>query len=124
MDKPTSTSVKDYLINKMSVRTNTSFKTIEAVVNHQMEGITKAIQEDSIYSVEMSGFGKWIFNHKKAFKKYQKNLSKQRIFTIILEKPTLTLRQIASYTLKLENTNKWIECIKPKIEKCPKLQNT
>lgn len=121
--KPTSSLVKDYLINKMSVRINTPFKTIEAVVKHQLEGMNKAIQADNIFSVEMSGFGKWIFNHKKALKKYEKNLSKKALFSSFLENPALTLKQISSYTLKLENTNKWIEGIKPKIEKCPKLQN-
>lgn len=124
MDKPLSTPVKDYLIKRMSVRTNTPFKIIEAVVAHQTDGVNKAIQADNIYSVEMSGFGKWIFNHKKAQKKYDKNLSKEQVFLKLLEKPDLTDRQKASYTLKLENTRKWIEGIKPKIQQCPKLQNT
>src|SRR5688572_33426328 len=123
MDKPITTSVKEYLIKRMSVRTNTPFKTIEAIVTHQMNGINKAIQADNIFSVEISGFGKWLFNHKKAEKKYLKNLSKERVFKELLEKPDLTDRQRASYTLKLENTRKWLEGIKPKIEKCPKLQN-
>lgn len=123
-DKPISTSVKEYLIKRMSVRTNTPFKTIEAIINHQMNGINKAIQADNVFSVEISGFGKWIFNHKKAEKKYIKNLSKERVFKELLEKPDLTDKQVGSYTLKLENTIKWIGGIKPKIDKCPKLQNT
>lgn len=123
MDKPISTSVKDYLIKRMSVRMNIPQKTIEAIVTHQMEGINKALQSDNKFSVEMSGFGKWIFNHKKAQKKYEKNLSKEKVFTTLLEKPDLTDKQRASYELKLANTRRWIEGIKPKIEKCPKLQN-
>ena len=124
MDKPISTSVKDYLIKKMSVRTNTASKIIDAVVSHQIEGINKAIQNDSIFSVEVSGFGKFLFNHKRAKKKMEKNLSKEVLFSSYLENPELTDKQRASYTLKLENTRKWMEGIKPKIEKCPKLQNT
>lgn len=123
MDKPITTPVKDYLIKRMSVRMNIPSKTIEAIVAHQMEGINKAIQADNIFSVEISGFGKWLFNHKKAQKKYEKNLSKEQVFLNLLAKPDITDRQRASYTLKLENTRKWIEGIKPKLLKCPKLQN-
>lgn len=123
MDKPISTSVRDYLIKKMSVRMNIPSKIIEAIVAHQMEGINKAIQSDNKFSVEISGFGKWVFNHKKALKKFEKNLSKERVFLKLLENPDLTDRQRASYTLKLENTRKWMEGIKPKIDKCPSLQN-
>lgn len=123
MDKPISMSVKDYLIRVMSVRTNTPVKIIEAVVSHQIDGVNKAIQTPGIHSVEMSGFGKWLFNHKKLQRKWEKNLSKERVFLNILNKPDLTDRQKASYTLKLENTRKWMEGIKPKLEKCLKLQN-
>jgi nucleoid DNA-binding protein len=124
MDKPISTSVKDYLIKRMSVRLNIPSKTIEAIVAHQMEGINNAIQSDDKFSVEMSGFGKFLFNHKKAQKKYEKNLSKEKLFSSLLEDPNMTERQRASCTLKLENTRKWMEGIKPKLDKCPKLQNT
>lgn len=124
MDKPTSMSVKDYLVRILSVRTNTPVKTIEAIVAHQMDGLNKAIQSDNIFSAEMSGFGKFLFNHKKAKKKFDKNLSKEITFTNILNRPELTEKQIASNTLKLENTRKWMNGIKPKLDKCPKLQNT
>lgn len=124
MHKTLSQSVKDYLVKRMSVRLNIPSKTIDAIVAHQMEGINKAIQSDNKFSVEMSGFGKWIFNHKKAQRKYEKHLSKEKVFMEILERPDLTDRQKASYTLKLENTRKWMEAIKPKLDKCPSLQNT
>ena len=124
MDKPTTMSVKEYLIRRLSVRTNTRPKIIEAVVSHQMEGINKALQKDNIFSIEMSGFGKWIFNHKKAQKKMDKQLSKREVFSNILKKPDLTEKQKASYQLKLDNTNKWIEEMKPKLQKCQQLQNT
>lgn len=123
MDKPMSMSVKDYLIRVLSVRTNTPVKTIEAVVAHQMDGLNKAIQSNTIFSAEMSGFGKFLFNHKKAQRKYEKHLSKEKVFIEMLNRPENTEKQIASYTLKLENTKKWIEGIKPKLDACPKLQN-
>lgn len=123
MDKPLSMSVKDYLIRKMSVRMNIPAKTIEAVVDHQMAEINKAIQADDKFSVEMSGFGKFLFNHKKAQKKYEKQLSKEKLFLSKLEDPTLSEKQRSSYKLKLEIARNWMERIKPKLEKCPNLQN-
>lgn len=118
-----SMSVKDYLIRRMSVRLNIPAKTIEAVVNHQMEEINKAIQADNIFSVEMSGFGRFIFNHKKAQKKWEKHISKEKLFSSFLEDPNLTDKQRNSYRLKLESTKHWLDRIKPKLEKCPNLQN-
>ncbi len=123
MDKPTTMSVKEYLIKRLSVRTNTLPKIIEAVVSHQMEGVNKALQKDNVFSVEMSGFGKWIFNYRKAQKKMEKQLSKREVFSNILKKPDLTEKQKASYQLKLDNTNKWIEEMEPKLQKCQQLQN-
>lgn len=123
MDKPISMSVKDYLIRVMSVRTNTPVKIIEAIVVHQMDGLNKAIQADIIFSAEMSGFGKFLFNHRKAKKKMDKNISKEQTFINILNRSELTEKQIISNTLKLENTRKWMDGIKPKLDKCPKLQN-
>lgn len=119
MDKAPSTSVKDFIIRKMSVRTNIPAKTIEAIVSHQMEDINKALQKEGVYTVEISGFGKLVFNHKKAQKKLEKNLSKEQLFRNKLALPNLTEREIASYTLKLENTLKWMDGIKQKLKGCP-----
>jgi hypothetical protein len=123
MDKPTTMSVKDYLVRVLSSRTNTPVKIIDAIVVHQMNGLNKAIQTPGIHSAEISGFGKLLFNHKKAQKKWEKNLSKERLFATTLEKVDLTEKQKTSSGLKLENTREWMRGIKPKLEKCPKLQN-
>jgi len=122
-DKPISMSVKDYITRVMHLRTNTSIKVIEAVVNHQIDSLNRALQDPSIFTAEVSGFGKFIFNHKRAQKKMDKNLSKEKVFISLLEKSNLTDTQKASYNLKLNNTRKFIEGLKPKLEKCPKLQN-
>lgn len=114
-NKPMSMSTKDYLLRTMSVRTKIPLKTIESVVNHQFQGMLEAMQTED--SVELSGFGKFLFNHKKAKKKYDKQISKIQMFESKLALPDLTEKQIASYTLKLENTIKMANEIKPKIEK-------
>jgi len=113
MDKPISMPVKDYLMRVMSVRTNTPLKTIEAVIEFQMQGANEALVHN--YSVELSGFGKFIFGHKKAQKKMEKNLSKKEVFEKMLLNPDISETKRASLNLKLENTIKFIEGLKPKL---------
>ncbi|MFN9901185.1 MAG: HU family DNA-binding protein, partial [bacterium] len=72
-DKPISLSVKDYLIRKMAVKMMVSEKTIEAVVNHQFQTAHDAIFQHK--SLEISGFGKFFFNEKKAHKMMETFLS-------------------------------------------------
>jgi nucleoid DNA-binding protein len=122
MDKPISMSTKDYLVRVMSLKTNIPVKTIDAIVVHQMEGAYEATKKHD--TIEISGFGKFIFNESKAKKKWEKHLSKERVFREILEKPELTEDRRRSISMKLESTLKWMEGIKPKIEKCQQLENT
>jgi len=67
MDKPTSLSVKQFIIRNMAVSSMLPEKTIEAVVNHQFNSMLEAMK--TVYSVELSGFGKFLFNSTKANKK-------------------------------------------------------
>lgn len=67
MDKPVSLSVKAWIIRQMSVRTMTQENVIETIVNHQFESALEAM--DTCNSLEFSGFGRLIFNRKKAEKK-------------------------------------------------------
>jgi nucleoid DNA-binding protein len=67
MDKPISLSVKDYLIRTLAPKMLTSEKVIDAVVTHQFSEANVAMKDNA--SVEISGFGKFYFNHKKALKK-------------------------------------------------------
>lgn len=66
MDKPINLSIKDFLIRRMAVQLMTSEKTIEAVISHQFKSANEALDKNS--SIEIAGFGKWLFNHKKAKK--------------------------------------------------------
>ena len=69
MDKPTTMSVKDFLIRKLAVKLMVGEKTIEAVVNHQFSSANEALEENN--SIEVSGFGKFYFNRNKALKKIE-----------------------------------------------------
>lgn len=66
-NKPISMSMKDYLIRVQSVKAMMSEKIIEAVVNHQFQSASLAMRTNN--SIELSGFGKFYFNTKKAIKR-------------------------------------------------------
>jgi len=68
MDRPVSLSIKDFLIRKLAVKLMREEQMIEDVISHQYKSANKALLTND--SVEISGFGKFYFNHKKA----QKNL--------------------------------------------------
>ena len=100
-------------MRKQSVRTNKPLKIIEAVIEHQLQGANEALKDKN--TIELSGFGKFIFNVKKAKKKLDKNLSKEKFFRNALEEHDITESKKKSVSLKLENTIKTIESIKPKL---------
>lgn len=113
MDKPISMSVKDYLIRIMAVKEMMSEKVIEAVVNHQFQSANSALQEND--SLEISGFGKFFFNHKKAAKLLEKMNSKVAMFTSQVNDVNLPEQKRASAQVKLNNTLAQIEVLKPKL---------
>lgn len=113
MEKPKSLSVKDYLIRTLAVKLMVPEKTIEAVVTHQFTEANNALKTET--SVEISGFGKFFFNYKKAVKKMEKMLSQKRVFENILNNPDITEQKRHSTTLKLSTVMNNISILKPKI---------
>lgn len=73
--KPKSMSMKDFLIRVQAVKMMKSEKTIEAVVNHQFQSMNIAMKSNN--SVELSGFGKFYFNIKKANKRLANLIEKR-----------------------------------------------
>lgn len=112
MDKPQSLSVKDYLIRKMAVNLMVPEKTIEAVISHQFNEANLAMRTND--SVEISGFGKFLFNKKKAIKKMEKLFSKKKWFENSLN-TELTEKQRNRAITILESVNYSIEFLKPKL---------
>jgi hypothetical protein len=113
MDKPISMSVKDYLIRTLAVKMLTSEKTIEAVVNHQFQSANEALETN--HSVEISGFGKFLFNNKKATKKLEALHAKVIAMERILADDTITEQRRNAATVTLANTHIAINQLKPKL---------
>ena len=113
MDKPQSLSVKDYLIRKMAISLMVHEKTIDAVISNQFNEANVAMRTND--SVEISGFGKFLFNKKKAIKKMEKLLSKKKWFENSLATHSLTEKQRNRAITILESVNNNIEILKPKL---------
>jgi nucleoid DNA-binding protein len=113
MEKPISLSVKNFLIRKLASDMLIPEKTIETVVNHQFGSALNALQLNN--SVELSGFGKFVFNKRKAIRAMEKLRSQEQLFSNILQDNSLSEHKRHSNEIKLENVKKNIEFLKPKL---------
>ena len=112
-DKPTSMSVKDFLIRRLAVKMMISEKTIEAVVNHQFQEATQATGKHK--SLEISGFGKFFFNEGRAKKQMAKYEDIKVAYEKKLKDETLTDQRRRSLEMKLESVKDSIRDLKPKL---------
>jgi len=114
MEKPISMSVKEWIIKKMSINMVISEKTIDAVVTHQFDSANDAVNTN--HSVEISGFGKFLFNHKKALAQYNKLLAIKKAYENMLLDENITDVKKNSVELKLQIVHSSIKTLKPKID--------
>ncbi len=109
--KPQSLSVKNFLIRKLSVELQVPEKIVEIVVNNQFSTALEMMKTKN--SVELSGFGKFMFNRKKAEKMMEKFLSQQNEFNRIIQDDPSRRRNAE---MKLQAVIKNIETLKPKLD--------
>ena len=113
MDKPISMSVKDYLVRTLAVKMMVSEKTIETVVNHQFQSANEAM--DTNNSLEISGFGKFYFNEKKAKKRLELLNNKKRFMEGVIANPEVSEQKKRYTNVTLEKTEALINLLKSKI---------
>lgn len=113
MDKPISMSVKDYLIRTLAVKMMVSEKVIETVVNHQFQSANLAM--DTNNSVEISGFGKFYFNEKKAKKRLESLKGKKKLMESYIANPEISEQKRHASQVTLEKTEALINLLKSKI---------
>jgi nucleoid DNA-binding protein len=113
MDKPISMSVKDYLVRTLAVKMMVSEKTIETVVNHQFQSANEAMDVNN--SIEISGFGKFFFNQKKAAKRLESLTNKKTNLEYILSDDNASSQKKHSSKVTLEKTEALINLLKTKI---------
>jgi hypothetical protein len=114
MKKPQSMSVKEWLIKRMAINMVISEKIIDAVVTYQFDSANDALNVNK--SVEISGFGKFYFNQKKAQKQYDKLLAIKKAYENMLKDPAITEVRRNAVTLKLQILETSIKTLKPKIQ--------
>jgi nucleoid DNA-binding protein len=114
MEKPISMSVKEWIIKKMSINMVISEKTIDAVVTHQFDSANDALNIHK--SVEISGFGKFYFNNKKAITQYNKLLNIKRTYENALADENITDTKKNALELKMQIVESSIKTLKPKID--------
>jgi nucleoid DNA-binding protein len=114
MEKPISMSVKEWIIKKMSINMVISEKVIDSVVTHQFDSANDALNINK--SVEISGFGKFYFNNKKAITQYNKLLNIKRTYENALADENITDTKRNALELKMQIVESSIKTLKPKID--------
>ena len=113
MKRPSTMSVKEWIIKRMSINMVISEKTIDAVVTHQFDSANDALNIHK--SVEISGFGKFYFNTKKAITQLNKLLAIKQAYEDILADESITSTKRNAVELKLQIVQSSIKTLKPKI---------
>ena len=107
-------SVKEFIIKKMSISLIVSEKVIDQVVQHQFDSANDALNTND--TVEISGFGKFFFNTKKANTHYNKLLEMNQAYENILADPSTTEKRRHSTEQRMITVLNDIKMLKPKIK--------
>ena len=113
MKKPPSMSVKEWIIKKMAISMVIPEKTIDAVVIHQFDSANDALEVHD--SIEISGFGKFYFNQKKAQGQYDKYARIKQSYENLLADDSISEKKRHSTEQKLISILNDIKILKPKI---------
>jgi len=103
--------LKEYLIKKLSRQLNTPESIIKTVVDDQFVSALKAT--NNYNSVELSGFGKLVFNNAKATKQMEKYQSQKAMLEVALLRCDPDDKR--NLTMRLNTVLKNIEHLKPKL---------
>ena len=114
MNKPNTMSVKEFIIKRMSISLVISEKMIDQVVQHQFDSANDALNTND--TVEISGFGKFFFNTKKANTHYNKLLEMKQAYENILADTSITEKRRHSIEQRMITVLSDIKMLKPKIK--------
>ena len=113
MDKPQSLTMREYIVRKLAVKLMLSEKTIDTVVAHQFSSANEALRTN--HSVEISGFGKFFFNNKKAQKKLTELNNLKEYYETMLVKEDVPEEKKDRMRMKLPSVEAEINKLKPRI---------
>jgi nucleoid DNA-binding protein len=107
--------VKSVLITKLSEKMNIPENIIDAVVVHELNSVVEAVKKNN--SVEISGFGKFVFNERKAKAQINRFVELIEETEHALEDDTLSNKRRINATYKLEKVKKALLQFKTNSEK-------
>lgn len=113
MNKPSTMSHKEWIIKRLAIKLVVSEKIIDAVVTNQFDLANEMLTTKN--SIEFSGFGKFVFNMKKAIKRMTKFKDQQALYEGILIDETLSESAKIKNQKKLETVLNNIKALKDKI---------
>lgn len=105
--------MKDFLIRVMAVQLMRSERVIEQVINHQFTSASEAMRTND--EIELSGFGKFIFNKKKALKKLAKMEHQMGNFSLQRNNASLSPARRQTAETKLAGTLNNYRILKTKV---------
>lgn len=114
MNKPNTMSVKEFIIKRMSISMIISEKVIDQVIQHQFDSANDALNTND--TVEISGFGKFFFNTKKANTHYNKLLAMKQAYENTLADTSITEKKRYSTQQRMITVLSDIKMLKPKIK--------
>ena len=114
MNKPNTMSVKEFIIKRMSISLVVSEKIIDNVIQHQFDSANDALNTND--TVEISGFGKFFFNTKKANTHYNKLLAMKQAYENTLADTSITEKRRHSTEQRMNTVLSDIKMLKPKIK--------
>jgi nucleoid DNA-binding protein len=110
--KPDSMSIREFLIKIISQKKKISVDDVGKIISFQFDEANNATANNN--SIEISGFGKFVFNQKRADKQMQKYLAQEKfLLEKILEQPSEN--EIRVLSLKLHTTRENMKHLKPKL---------
>ena len=107
-------SVKEFIIKRMSISLVVSEKIIDNVIQHQFDSANDALNTND--TLEISGFGKFLFNTKKANTHYNKLLAMKQAYENTLADPSTTEKKRHSTEQRMITVLNDIRILKPKIK--------
>lgn len=105
--------LKEFLVKKLSLKLNKSERIIDCVISNQFQTAFQATSHHN--TIELSGFGKFIFSQPRAHRQMDKYLSQSTNYNTILSDPNSSPDLIRNTELRLITTNKNIDHLKPKL---------
>lgn len=115
-NKPPSMSIKEFLVKKIAINKvcdkMISEKTIDTIISHQFDSANAATVTNN--SIEISGFGKFVFNEKRGVKLMQKYTEQVEYYSKMLSSE-LTEAERRNTEMRLESINNNVKALKPKL---------